>query len=238
MIFWVVATFLAYFVKGLCGFANTLVFDGVMGLSADISAVTPTEVFLSYPANMIMAFKERKRINWKLCIFMAVLIVAGGIPGAWFLKNASGTIVRVICGLVIAALGIEMLFREKSRITFKNSRAGMVLFGLICGVMCGAYGIGAILGAYLTRTSGDTHEFKANLNMVFTFENTFRIINYFLMGLLTLEAFIRALYLLPVMVAGIFAGMFTSKFLNEAIAKKVVICVLILSGAVLAISNL
>lgn len=238
MMFWIIATFFAYFAKGVVGFANTLVFNSVMGFAAESAAITPTEIFLSYPANLIVAFKERKNINWKLSLTMAAMIVIGGIPGAIFLKNANGNLVKMICGIIIMLLGIEMFLRERSSAKFKNTRLGMTVFGLTCGVMCGAYGVGALMGAYFSRVAGDTHEFKANLNTVFVIENTFRMINYIVIGLITFESFKRAIALLPVMVIGLLLGMLVSKHIDEKRAKHIVILVLIVSGAVLTITNI
>lgn len=42
---------------------------------------------------------------------------------------------------------------------------------------------------------------------------------------------------MPVVIAGLFAGMFSSKVLNEKIVKRLVIILLIVSGAALIIMN-
>ena len=37
MILWIIATLCAFFIKGLCGFANTLVFTSILGFGLSIS---------------------------------------------------------------------------------------------------------------------------------------------------------------------------------------------------------
>lgn len=54
MVWWLIATAASAFVKGLCGFANTLVFDTIMGFTADPALITPVEVVINTPSNCIM----------------------------------------------------------------------------------------------------------------------------------------------------------------------------------------
>ena len=60
MLLWMIATFAAFFIKGLCGFANTLIFTSIMGFGADNVAISPIELMLGYPANFILTWKNRK----------------------------------------------------------------------------------------------------------------------------------------------------------------------------------
>ncbi len=86
----------------------------------------------------------------------------------------------------------------------------------------------------MTKT-GD--EFKANISAVFIVENSFRIILYSVMGIITLASLKQALMLMPVVLAGLFLGIFSGRFLNDAIAKKLVVLLLIISGAALIVMN-
>lgn len=113
MIWWIIAALCAFYVKGLCGFANTLVFTTVMSFGLSNRNISPVELLLGYPSNAIMAFKERRSIDLKLCLPLSVLVVLGSIPGMLLLQNADTGAVKLIFGVVIVLLGLEMLFREK-----------------------------------------------------------------------------------------------------------------------------
>ena len=86
-----------------------------------------------------------------------------------------------------------MLFREmKSNRESSNRKSGgsklvLVLIGIISGLLCGLYGVGALLAAYVSRVAENSHEFKANICVVFVVENTIRIILYVATGILTLS---------------------------------------------------
>lgn len=238
MFWWIVATLCAFFVKGLCGFANTLVFTTILSFGNNNINISPVELILGYPTNMIMAWKERKSIRWSVCIPLAALVIAGSIPGALFLKNADTGVIKIIFGAVIILIGLEMLLREYQRKERKQSKAVLAVLGVLSGLLCGLYGIGALMGAYVSRVTEDTGSFKANICVVFLAENTFRIILYGLWGILTIGQFRQAVVLIPVMLIGLFLGMLSGKILNERIVKKLVIVMLMISGVALMVNNL
>ncbi len=61
MDYFILAAACAYFIKGLCGFANTLVFTSILGFSKTNIEISPVELVLSYPSNIILVLKNEKR---------------------------------------------------------------------------------------------------------------------------------------------------------------------------------
>ncbi len=84
MILWIIAAVFAFFVKGLCGFANTLVFTSILSFEVNNASISPVELLLGYPGNLFLAWKERKKINWKICGPLSALVIKflGENPGA------------------------------------------------------------------------------------------------------------------------------------------------------------
>ena len=240
MVWFIIATLVAFFIKGLCGFANTLIFNGILSYTANNINISPLEVVLGYPSNIILVWKERKSLNWKIWLPLTVLVVAGSIPGIFLLKHTDAGLLNVIFGIAVIIIGIEMLFREMKSSNGKSggSKIILVLIGIISGLLCGLYGVGALLAAYVSRVSENSHEFKANICVVFVVENTIRIILYAATGILTLAVLKQVVILIPFMLAAVFLGMKSSSVLNEKVIKKIVIVLLILSGIVLIINNL
>ena len=113
-----------------------------------------------------------------------------------------------------------------------------MIIGILSGVLCGLYGIGALLGAYISRVTDNTSDFKANICVVFFLENTLRIILYTMTGIITIGVLKKAFFLMPVMALALVLGMISSKFINERIMKKIVQMLLILSGAALLFNNI
>lgn len=238
MLWWAAAALCAFFIKGLCGFANTLVFTTILSFDHSNINISPIELILGYPTNVILAWKERKEIRWSICLPLAVLVLAGTIPGMLFLKNADTRLVKLVFGVVIILIGLEMLFREFRPGKAKESRLVLAIIGVLSGILCGLYGIGALLGAYVNRVTDSSHAFKGNICVVFLIENTFRIIMYTVLGIMTAGVVKQAVLLAPAMLLGLFLGMLSGRLLNEKLVKKLVIIMLILSGAALFIHNL
>lgn len=238
MIWWIIATIVAFFVKGLCGFANTLVFTTILSFGNDNVNISPVELLLGYPTNLILAWKERKSIKWSVCLPLAALVLVGSVPGIWFLKNADTGIIKVVFGFVIVLVGAEMLLREWKRKSAKESKIVLGVIGILSGILCGLYGVGALLGAYIGRVTEDTKAFKANICVVFLVENTFRVILYAVFGIITLDIVKQAVLLVPFMLLGLFLGMKSSRVLDDKLVKKLVIVMLIVSGVALIVNNI
>jgi len=232
MLWFIIAALCAYFVKGLCGFANTLVFTSVLGFTSTNIEISPVEIILSYPSNVIMTIKNRKSLNVKIWLPVGIMVLAGSLVGVLILKNTSAQIIRRIFGAVVIFVALQMLFSNRSEKTEKNNKL-LTILGILSGVLCGLYGVGALLAAYMNRISDGQEDFKGNLNMIFCLEGAFRIVMYIATGIITLESLKNALILYPVMILALFLGMKSSTVLDEKIVRKIVIVMLIISGVAL-----
>ena len=59
---WIFATFTSYIIKGLCGFANTMVFTAMLSFGSVNANISPVDLLLGYPANAILTWKNRKSL--------------------------------------------------------------------------------------------------------------------------------------------------------------------------------
>ena len=235
---WIAAAVAAFFVKGLCGFANTLVFTSVLGFGINNVNISPVDLLLGYPANIIMVWKNRKKINPKVCIPLIVIVLAGSIPGALLLKSAEAKYLKILFGAVVVFIGIELLMNEAGKIRLRDSKISLGAIGLLSGITCGLFGVGALLAAYIGRVAKTNDEFKGTISAVFAAENTFRIITYCILGVITPQSLKTVLVMVPFMLLGLFAGMKSGKFIDEKRSKKLVIVLLIISGLILILNNL
>lgn len=236
-----VAGFLAMFVKGLAAFGNTLVFSPLMNFQSDTRLVAPVDLFMTLPANGYMAWKGRKDASLKIILPLVVLIYLGLIPGAFFLKVGDSQTLKVLLGLAVVALGVEMLLRERA--IAKHGRKPskpwvLALIGLFSGVMCGLFGVGAFLTAYLNRCTDSQSQFRANFTCVFFLENIARFAIYSYNGIMTWASLRFALLIAPASIAGFALGLLAAKKVPEKQAKTVVSVLLVLTGLSLALQNI
>ena len=238
MLLWMATAVAAYFVKGLCGFANTLVLTSVLAFRESNAVITPVDLLLGCPANALMAWRYRREADWRVWLPMALLMFAGIIPGAFFLKNLDSRTVKLIFGFVIILTGAEMLLRERRTKPGKDPRLLRYVIGVLSGVLCGLYGVGTLLAAYFSRTTADDRAYKGSMSVVFLLDNIFRIVLYAVTGVFTAGMLKRAALLLPCMGLGLFLGMKSAGRLNEKTVKRIVILMLIVSGVMLVITNI
>ena len=235
---WILAAAAAYFIKGLCGFANTLVFTSILSFGTSNANISPIDLLVNYPSNLVMIYKNRKGLDWKVYVPLAALVLAGSVPGAFLLKNINAGAIKLLFGAVVVLLGAEMLLRQFSKRKLKSSKVALAIVGIVAGALCGLFGIGALLAAYVGRVTDDQSAFKANINAVFFVENTFRVVLYSVLGLLTAETLRYAAILIPFSLIGLSLGMLTSSRFNERTSKIVISVLLILSGVSLILAQL
>lgn len=235
---WIIATLIAYFVKGISGFANTLVLTSILSFGTSNVDISPVDLILGLPANAIMSFRNRKKIKWKMVLPLALLVIIGALPGAFILKFVNVRYVKIAFGVLVIIVSLEMFLRTSGKLKLKQSKVFLWVIGLLSGILCGMFGVGALLAAYVGRFANTGDEFKGSISTVFLCENIFRIITYSVMGIISLESLKLAAIMIPFMLIGLGLGTLCSSKLKEKVVMKIVIGLLFLSGVALILTNI
>lgn len=199
MSLWFIAAAVAYFIKGMCGFANTLVFTSILSFGTANSNISPIDLLL---------------------------------------KHVDAAAIKVVFGVVVIVLGAEMLLRECRASKSESSKFILAVIGVLSGMLCGLFGVGALLAAYVGRVTEDSESFKANISAVFIVDNTFRVILYSCLHLLTLQTIKMSLLLIPFALGGLIAGIKCSQKLDDKLVRKCTVILLVISGVSLILKNL
>ena len=236
---WMLAVLVGYFVKGVAGIGNTLVVTSAMAYTRTNAEITPVELLLCVPTNLAVTWVYRRHINWKLAVAPLCMVLAGDFLGVLLLKNVDVTAMKMIFGVVLMLLSVEQLWREWRG---KPGKAGhpalMLALGISAGVLCGMFGVGALLAAYLSRVTTDDQTYKGTMSVIFTVENFFRIAAYSAAGLLTRASLINAAMLLPFMALGLFLGIRLSSRMNARTMRIIIGVMLLISGVPLVLAGL
>lgn len=212
-----------------------MVFTSIAGLWTDISQLTPLDLLVGFVPNALIAWRDRKNACFRIWGPLALMVLAGDIPGALLLKYGDVHILKIGFGVLVILLALDMLLqREKKPI----GKVPSILLGIVAGLVCGMYGVGALAAAYVSRATDSNESYRGSLCIVFTLDNLFRIALYFATGILNLEIAARALQLLPMMLIGLTAGIWTVKKVSPDWIRRAVILALIVSGAALIINNI
>lgn len=236
---WMLAVLVGYFIKGVAGIGNTLVVTSAMSYTRTNAEITPVELLLCIPTNLVVTWVYRKHINWKLAVAPLCMVLIGDILGVLLLKNVDVTAMKMVFGVVLILLSAEQLWRELRGKPGKAAHPALMLaLGISAGVLCGMFGVGALLAAYLSRVTTDDMTYKGTMSVIFTVENAFRIVAYSVTGLLTTASLINAAMLLPFMGAGLFLGIRLSSRMNARTMRIIIGAMLLISGVPLLLAGL
>lgn len=237
-IFLFASTLLAFFIKGITGFGNTLVMGSLFSFVVSNRVTTPVDLILGIPTNIYMVWRERKNISLNVVIPLSLMLLVGIIPGTFLLKVGSDWVLKSILGLLVVGMAIEMIIRKPTKNESKKSNPiFLVIIGVLSGVLAGLYGIGALLVTYVSRTTNNKNQFRANICCVFLVDNIFRFFLYFYTGILTKEILIFTLGLSPAVILGMMLGFRVDANMKEETAKKTTIALLIISGTTLFLKS-
>lgn len=233
------ATLFSYFVKAITGFGNTLVMGSLFSFVVSNRFTTPIDLIFSIPTNTYIVWRERKNISIKVVIPLSLMLLIGIIPGTFLLKVGSDWILKCILGIVVVGIAVEMMTRNPNKNeTNKTNPIFLTVIGVLSGVLAGLYGIGALLVAYISRTTNNKNEFRANICCVFLVDNIFRFLLYLFTGILNKEILLMTIFLAPAVFIGMFIGIKVDSNMREETVKKSVIILLLVSGTVLLVKSL
>ena len=233
---WFLAAFAAFFVKGLCGFANTLAFTTILSFGQSNAGISPIDLLLGFPANLVTTWQNRQKLDRSIWLPLSVFVLVGNVPGAFVLKNADVRALRMFFGFVVVALGLSMFFRKSA--SHVKRKWLWILTAVAAGVLCGLFGVGALTAACIGSATNDSRTLKANVSVVFLIENTFRIALYAALGLFTSNVLRTTLFVLPFAVAGFFCGSLCAGKWNDHLVSRITAALLTISGAALILTNL
>ena len=200
--------------------------------------ISPIDLLLGLPANLLLTLENRKKLDARVYVPLSLLVLLGSIPGALLLKNVNTRAIKLIFGMVVCILGLDMLLREYHKRKTKTSRIVLGMIGILSGVLCGLFGVGALLAAYVSRVTTENDSFKANISAVFIVDNISRMILYSILHVLTPLTAIKSLTLFPAALAGLLVGIRCSRQIDEKVVRKITAILLFFSGISLILKNL
>ena len=238
MALWIIAGLISGFIKGLCGVGDAPVFSSIMSFAENNIDISPVSLVPSLPTNFFITWQNRKSLQSRVWIPMAVLLIAGTIPGTLLLKNTDTGTLKLIFGFFIIFVGVLMLYNELSTKKIKPSKWLLLAVGVLSGLSSGLFGIGVMLVVYISLTTTDMHSFKGNICAIFAAENSVRLIMYLILGMFTKSVLMHAAIITPFQFAGVFLGIKSASRLDERKAKLAVMVILIISGLAIVAANI
>lgn len=219
----------AFVVKGLAGFGDPLISNPLLSMRLDNKDISPSLLPVSLLLNAYIVYKNRQNFRFGVVASIAGWVLLGIIPGTMLLKVGAPWALKVVLGILIIGLGVEMLTRDKAKQLTPNP----VLKAMMCflsGMTAGLFGINLLFLIYLERATTDRNAFRANTCFVFLLENIFRTCVYIYTGIFTLFTLQITAVTVPAAACGMFIGGMIDRRIAEKNIRKLIIYVFILGG--------
>ena len=167
IVFYFVCICVAFVVKGLAGFGDPLISTPLLSLRLPNSVITPGLAPVSLILNANMVWKNRGHFSAKIVLPISVFVLLGIIPGTLLLKFGSPQWLKLLLGLLIIGLGVEMLTRKHN----ENAKPNIYLRAIasfFSGLTAGLFGINLLFLAYMERVATNREESLKNGIVVYT----------------------------------------------------------------------
>jgi uncharacterized protein len=225
------ATFFGGLTSGLTGFAAGLVVSGVW-----LHVITPTQTAVLIAANGVITqaygiWKVRHALQWR----RVLPFVAGGavgVPlGAYLLAYTNPPQLRIGVGVLLIAYSTYNLLRPKFA-PVKSNGALDAGVGVLNGMLGGLTGLGGVISTVWCQLGGGTKDaqravFQPVLFMTMLMTTMTFAASGFLASFDILKLFAFGL---PVLLLGLWTGVFLYGKLDDLTFRKIILIMLLLSG--------
>jgi uncharacterized membrane protein YfcA len=225
--------FVATLVRSTLGFGEALVAVPLLALVIPVKTAAPVAALVSITVAAIVIVQDWRQIHFKSAGWLIASTLAGIPFGVLLLTRVAEPVVKGVLAVVIIAFAAQALRHAGWHL--KTDRFAW-MFGLVAGVLGGAYGMnGPPLAVYGSLRGWTPGEFRATLQGYFLPASAVGMLGYWSVGLWTPD--VTRLYLtsLPAVLIAIFAGVQASRKLSPRRFATAVYMGLVITGGVLLI---
>ncbi|PCH79194.1 MAG: hypothetical protein COC02_08770 [Rhodospirillaceae bacterium] len=228
--------FIAAFVTGSVGFADGLILNAFWLHIMEPSAAIPLVIISGFLIHIIPLYKLRRTLDFsRLKPFVLFGVI--GIPlGMWALTRIDPEIFKVSIGFLLLVYGLWMLIRVKSSVKVSQKPALDGIVGLSGGFMGGFAGLAGLLPTlWVGMQNLPKNVQRGTFEPYILIVNLVAIIAFFTTGRLSTQTGVDLLWAFPALIFGSWLGVKVYPFINEAVFRKTVLVLILLSGLMLLI---
>lgn len=226
-----IAAFVGGLTSGLSGFAMGLVVSGIW-----LHLITPTQTALLIALCGLVTqgagmWRVRQAIKWQAVLPFVAGSAVGVAIGALLLTTIDQNSVRLTIGVLLIVFSLYNLLRPKFAVPEAGTPVAVVV-GVANGVIGGLTGLGGIAMAVWSQLRGGNKDAQRAIFQPVMFA-TFLMtaISLGFVGTYTAETMKLYALALPALIAGIGCGIWLYGKLDDAAFRKVILVLLLASGA-------
>ena len=221
--------FLAALTQSITGFGFAIVSMSFLPRIISLETAVPLVTLVGIIANIIIWYSYRRDCNFKAIKQLVIGSLLATPIGVLLLDYIPENI--ALKGLGILIFSYVLYDWLKLSLPGFESSAWAYLFGIMSGILNGAYTIGGPpVIIYANCRHWQPREFKGNLTATFFFSSLLAAFTHSLQGNVTLAVSQLTIYSLPGFTLGLWLGIVFSNTINPLVFKRITLALLLLSG--------
>ncbi len=223
-------TIVAGLMRGFSGFGSAMLMSPIFALLFGSAEMVVTIVAIELVVSLQLFPQVRRQADWTILTPMSVAACIAMPLGVWLLASVDkNTIVTAVSAIIV---GFVVLMWSGWKYTGRRSAAVTATVGAVSGAMMASTGIGGPPVVLFLMSSGDSPTInRANIVTFFFLTQFVLIVIVLAAGVAGIDALIRAIVLLPVMLAGTWAGSHLFRGVtNERLHRNVALAILFVTG--------
>ncbi len=197
--------------------------------------VVPLLAILSIAVNVSVVVRSRKHLELRSLWPMIVAGVAFTPVGAWGLSCLDNSTIQIAVGVTC---GFAVALFAGLALSLKYERIWMIPIGALSGLLGGAVSLnGPPVVVFLAAQKKDKHSFRAKLAGYFLVLSLVIVPSHAVAGLIDWSVIRLAAYGLTPLLAGVWLGIWLSERVSEKLFRRLVLVIILASGAMALISG-
>jgi len=234
-----VIVFAGHVVKGVSGFGSALFAVPLLLLILDVRIVTPTFLLFDLTSGILLVASNWRSIDRRLLLLLLSGMIVGTGMGTWALLSFGHETLKRVLGVLVTGWAVVMLLGREPETIAPHGGMGAALAplsGLLGGALGAMFSVnGPPIIIYLSQVLKDKQAFRATLCGIFFADACYKLVLFSLGGLLDRRVFTLAALLAPFLVAGVIAGSYVQRFLDQTVFRRVVAAMLAVTGLLLLV---
>lgn len=235
-----ITVFITHSLEAVTGFGcAVLAMPFVIALMGDIAMAKIILSILALVLALYFVITGFRKICWKELSIITAFALAGMPIGMYIFRYLDASLLVRLLGVFIALSSIVQLVK-----IFRSGMAGKEnvsvwsrLYLFLGGIVHGAFATGGpLIILYSAKKIHDKGRFRATMCMLWTILNTILLAGYIADGCITRTVSASLAALLPFLAAGIVAGEYLHRKVNELMFRKIVFSALALVGVVMVLT--
>ncbi len=228
--------FIATLIRSALGFGEALIAVPLLAMRIPVRTAAPLAVMVSITIAALIVIQDWRKVHVRSASWLLVPTVVGIPLGLLLLTSSHQLLVKLLLALVIIGFALYSLAGAQIPELKHDSKRWLISFGLIAGVLGGAYGMnGPPLAIYGAMRRWSPQHFRATLQGYFLPASIVGMVGYFWNGLWNFELTHYYILSLPVILPAIWLGRMANHRLPHDTFQKYVFGGLVIIGLLLAV---